>query len=497
MAAPKVIPAKCPTCGANLPVPPGMVQITCRYCNNVISVEHRKAPPHVQPFGAPGVMPSRTLYVDPAAAARAGKSVGCMIALGVLLPILLPIMIGVGPWAIRSCKGAVKPFPASCGVNEEIELSGNFESAGPILTEVGTNCKIHIKDSKLKGSTLIKGSGSNLTLTLDNVTIETTDAMVRAGVNFKMKIHKSTLTSGGNVFDSDSNMEFQELDGSTIESKAGVAIKSKYNLKLHAENTKIRGKKGAVDTDSSFELTMKKASEITSSDGVALKTSSGFKLEAEGGKIDGAAGAIASSSGVNITATGLTISSKETTIKVTSGFKADLTDSAITSLTEAAIDGDSGMELVLANTKINGVGTAINAESSLKVRAAKKTRIAASAGNGITTTSNMDLNLNDASVEGTNKGVKGTVNTKIRLSQGARIAGTRGGVEVDSNFDMEATGAAIDGGAGAGLFLSSNAKIAFRQGALRGVPAIEAKYRPQILDLEGTKVDGAQRIAGR
>jgi hypothetical protein len=496
VAAPKVVSAKCPTCGAHLPVPPGVPQVTCRYCQNVIHVEHRKPPPNVQPFGTPGAMPSRTLYVDPAGAAKAGKTVGCIIAVVALVPILIPVLIGVGPWAMRSCKGAVKPFPVACGTNEDIEVSGNYEGTGPIVTSVGHNCKLHIKNAKLKGSTLVKAESFNMELTLDNVTIETTEAMVRGGSNLKVKLHGSTLTSQQTVFDGDSNMEI-DVEDSTIESKAGVGVKSKYNLKVRMENGKIRGKKAGIDTDANLVLSLKKASEITSSDGVGVKTSSSLKLEAEGGKIDGAEGGLVVSSGADINATGFTISSKEKAITATSSLKLDYTDGAITSLADIAIDGDSSMELTLANTKIQGASTAINCESSSKIKATKKTRIVGTSGNGITTSSNTEVNLVDAAIEAGDKAFKGTVNDKIKLGQGARMAGKKGGVLAEGNFSIEATGATLEGGSGPGLVAGYNARVSFKQGVIKGTPALQFERKPSPLELDGTRVEGEQKVPAR
>jgi len=496
VAVPKVVSAKCPTCGANLPVPPGVPQVVCRYCQNVIHIEHRKPPPEVLPFGSPGAMPSRTLYVDPNAAAAAGKSIGCIIAAVCLLPILIPIVIGVGPWAVRSCKGAVRPFPVACGTNEEIEVSGNYEGTGPIVTSVGHNCKLHIKNAKLKGSTLVKTETFNMELTLDNVTIETTEPMVHAGANLKAKIHGSTLSSAGAVFDSDSNMEL-DVENTTIESKNAAAVKSKHNLKVRMENGKIRGKKAAIDTDANFSLTMKKASEVTSSDGYGVKTTSSFKLEAEGGKIDGASGALVVTSGADISATGLVLSSKEKAITASSSLKLEYNDGSITSSGDMAIDGDSSMDLTLVNVKVQGATTAINCESSSKIRASKKTRIVGTSGNGVTTSSNTELNFSDASLEGGVKAFKGTVNDKVKLGQGARLAGKKGGIEAEGNLEVDATGATIEGGSGPGLVAGYNGKVSFKQGVLKGAPALQFERKPSNLDLEGTRVEGEQKIPAR
>lgn len=493
VATPKVVSAKCPTCGANLPVPPGAFQVTCRYCQNVIQVEHRKPPPEVRPFGTPGAMPSRTLYVDPTAAVAASKKVGLLIGFGVLVPFLLPLIIGLGPVALRLFKGTLKPYPIACGMNERITVSGDFEGTGPIVTSAEHNCKLHIKNGKLKGSKLLDTTAFNIELTLENVTIETTEPMIRAGSNLVVKVKGSTLTAPGAVFDSESNMEI-ELEGSSVESKNAAAIKSKHNLKVRMDNGKVHGKKAGFETDSSFSLTMKNGSEISASDGPAIKTASSFNLDAEGGKIDG--GLVMSSNG-KIEATGLTITSKERAIAATSSLTLDYNDGSITSEGDAAIDGTSSLELTLTNTKVQGATAAIVSESNVKIKASKKTAIIGLRDNGITTTSNSELNLTDATVQAGAKAFKGTVNDKLKLGQGARLIGQKGGIEVTSNVEINATGATLDGGSGPGLAIESNARVTFKQGSIKGTPALRYDRKPTRLELDGTRIEGGQKVPAR
>lgn len=496
MAAPKVVASHCPTCGASLPVPPGALQVTCRYCQHVIHVEHRKPPPEVRPFGAPGAIPSQTLYLDPAAAdaaAKAGKGLGCLIAGMALLPIVIIFAASAGPWAFRSCKNAIKPFPVACGMNEEITVSGNYETTGPLITSVATNCKVHIKNAKLKGGTLLKSDVYNLELSLDNVTIETTDPMIHSGGSLKLKVDNSTLTSTAAVIEGESNLQI-DLTGSTLESKQGVGVKTKSNPKVKLENAKIRGKKAGLDTDSNLVLTMKKGSEITSSDGPAVKTTSSLKLEADGGKIDGG---LVVSSGADIEATGLTFTAKEKAIASTSSLKLELTDGSITSSGDVAIDTDSSAQLTFVNTKVQGATTGINCESSAKIKATKKSMIVGLQAYGILTTSNTELSLADSGVDGRTKAFKATVNDKLRLSAGALLSGKKGGIEAEGNLDLESTGATIDGGSGPGIQATYNARISMKQGTLKGAPAILLERRPTGVELEGTRVEGEQKIPTR
>lgn len=498
MAKLKAVSANCPSCGAALPVMPGVPQITCRYCQNVITVEMRTPPPEIRPFGMPGGIPSRTLYVDPKVMAAAQKGIGAAVGVVVIVTVvtaLLPVIILGVVFGGGSCLRAIRPYPIACGLNDDVTVSGDWSGTEPVVKEAGVNCKIHIKDAKIKAPTFLTKASTNLEITLENTTIETTDTAFTLTSNPKLHLVNSTILSQGYVFDSDSNLEI-DADGSTIESKAGTAIKSKYNLKLRATNTKIRGKKSAVDTDANFELTLKKGSEVTSTDGVAIKASSSMKLEVEGGKITGGAGALQASSGLTITGSGLTLSTpKDKALEVTSGLKIDLTDSSITSTADEAIDADSGLELVLANTVVQGrIG--VETKSGLKIKASKKSRIVGAVGNGVTTTSGADISLAESSIEGGAIALKTDSSCKLKLGPGSRIAGKRGGLYSESGLNLDGTNTAIEGGAGPGLRTTSGGTIAVRASVISGAPGIQTD-RAIPMDLAGTRVEGGQVTSRR
>ncbi len=189
-------------------------------------------------------------------------------------------------------------------------------------------------------------------------------------------------------------------------------------------------------------------------------------------------------------------STREKAIVTTSSSHIDLTDSSVTSAAEVAIDVDGSVELTLTSTKVQGT-IGINSESNVKVKALKKTRIVGLTGPGIVATVNTEISLSDAAVEGATKGFKGGSNCKLKLAQGSRIAGKRGGVEVESNLSLEGTGGSIEGGAGAGILGTSNARIELRQGVLRGTPALAFTSKPSTIDLEGTRVEGEQKLSNR
>lgn len=487
----KLRAARCPTCGANLQIPPNAPHVTCRYCGNLITIEHKKPPPMQLQMQMQGV-PSRTLYIDPEEAARAGRSVGCMIMGITLVTVLLPLTIGLGPMVVGRIKRAIRPFPAECGVNEQIELSGDFSGTGPVIASAGVNCKILIKKSHLKGSTLLKTSASNVEVTLVDTTVETTEGLVDSGSNMKVSITGGTVKSGGTVLSGDSNLKVT-LENTTIESTGDTAIKTGYNLKLSATNAKIIGKKAALDTKANADLTLKKGSEIASAAGTALKTESGLKMDAEGGKIEGGEGAIVATSGAKITAQGTAFSAKEKALAFSSGADLDLRDGSITSQKDAAIECDGG-HFTLTGTKVQGASSGIEAKNGVDLRATKKASIVSTGGDAIVLTSNGELTFDDASAEGARRALKSTVNTKLKLRPGARFSGKRGGVYAESNLELESTGATIEGGSGAAIETGYNAKVVLQDGVVKGSPALSFSGRPQVLTIDGTRVDGDKKI---
>ena len=417
-------------------------------------------------------IPSTTLYIDPEEIAKAGRRVGCIIAGAIGVMVLLPAIIGVIAWGGGHVKSKVRPFPAECGHSEEIELSGDWTGTGPVIAKADYGCKIHISNAKLKAPTLIKTSSAGVEITLENVTLETTETAIQGDSNLKVRLVNTTITSTGDV-----------------------AIKLGHNPVLDATASKINGKKAALDLEPNGKLTFKNGTEIRS-EGIGIKTKSGMNIDAEGGRIEGGESAITATSGTKITAKNLVIDSKGETLRFTSGTMLDLTDGAITSSGESAIESDGG-DFTLAGTKVQGVASAISGKNGLKLKASKKAALVATTGDCLDLTSNGKITLSDASLEGARYAIKSTVNLELKLSQGARITGKKGGVSTDSNLDIDATGATIDGGNGPGIDFDSGGKIQMQQGTLKGTPAIKTTYKPNTLSLDGTKVEGEQQIPKR
>jgi hypothetical protein len=491
----KLLAKRCPTCGANISFPPNVHHVPCRYCGNVIHVEHKKPPPEFHPFGTPGGIPTTTLYVDPDEIARAGRQVGLIITVVTLGTVLLPVLIFAIPAGLKLAKKSARPYPIECGINETVEVSGNWEGTGPVIANAGVNCKVKISKAKLKAKTLLgQSSPANVSIVLEDVTLETTDVALKATNNLKVEVKGGSIKSPANAIVSESNLALT-LENTTIESTGETALKAAYNLKLDATNAKLVGKKAGLDADANADLSLKQGSELRSSEGVALKTKSGLKIEAEGGKLEGAEGAIVATSGAKIQAKGTTFASKGTALTFTSGTDLDLDGGSVIGQSEPAIECDGG-DLTFAGTKVQGT-TGIAGKVNLKLKATKKALIVGTSADGVEVTSNGELTMTDARLEGARAAFKSGVNTKAKLGQGAQLVGKRGGLLAESNLVIESSGATIEGGSGPGIDAGGNARINFEQGNLKGAPAITADRRPYVWNANGTKIEGEQKIPAR
>lgn len=455
----KLHAAKCPTCGADLRVDPNAPNVLCRFCQNLIVIEKRAPPPDVAALlGALGGVPSaqahasqvhissRTLYIDPKTI-RTTRAVVWGFAALMAVPVLLPIGALVIWPLLQTVKGSVRPFPATCGLNETLTLSGDFNGPGPAITSVGHNCKVTIKKSKIKAASLVDTSAVNFELTITDSTIDTTGPLLRVGTNTKLHVKGGSLKSDGQVVVTKGhNLEIR-LEGATLESRGDTAIKSS-SVNLEAKNATVRGKKSALDIDGHAEI-----------------DAEGTTFEAQGPTL------------------------------VFDAAKIELTGGSVTSKTDRAIKGDNGVGLTVSGTKVQGATDAVSVTSNFRLEATDKASFLAGTGHGLAVAgSNGNLTLMDATVDAGRAAVEGDVNLTIELGPGARLSGKKGGVSSPGNFKLDANGATIDGGAGAGLEVRGGAEISMLNGALKGNPALSIPRRPAKLELGGTQITGASSV---
>jgi LSD1 subclass zinc finger protein len=194
----KVTAKNCPKCGAPLALQRGISDVQCQYCGTVVHVEWDKKPP-VNP--QPQQM--ATIYVAPSLPAF----VPVLIALAALVPIAGSLFAffasGVTNVATNAFNAAgVKPpsvlttsLPATCGLNQEVNIVGQkFEGPGPLITgEI--NCKVKIKDSTLKSDVVVLAKNL-VEVTIENSTLEGKEAAVKLSMNSKLFGKKQAIIKG-------------------------------------------------------------------------------------------------------------------------------------------------------------------------------------------------------------------------------------------------------------------------------------------------------------
>jgi hypothetical protein len=466
----------------------------------MIHVELGKPPPNVHPFGAPGGMPSTTLYLDPAMQ-RAGAGVGVLVLVMVLLPLAIAVVGGVATWALSAAKdakkaaaGVLRPFPATCDdENSELELSGNYEGDGPLVEVTTSHCTIRIKGSRLKGTTLVKGRPSELDIRLEDVTVETTETLLDGRRNTRLYVKGGKLSAPATVL-AGAGLDV-ELDGATLESTDGSAIRDESSLALKATNATIRGKTTAIEGGNGTKIVLRGATTVVSDD-IAIQGTS-LDLDAQGGKIEGIEAAIVDSLTPNIKTRDTVIIAKERAIVVKRG-RLSFTGGSVTSLASVAIanESPSTTEIALAGATVKGVEAAVGGEHNMKIRATKKARLIATSGNAVDAGGHLEMNLDDATVEAAAIGVKAGMHAKLRLTNGSSIKGARAGVHAENNLTLDMRDATIEGGSGHAVKATFNARIT-ATGTLRGKPAIELSRQPISLDLSAARVDGEQIVPRR
>jgi len=358
-------------------------------------------------------------------------------------------------------------FPLTC-VDGVAEGTGTWTGTGPIV-KVESGCRVTLRHVRLKGSTLFDKRVSNLDLVVEDAVIETTDVLSVDDGNMKVHLSGAKLSSPRAVFQTDANFEL-EAEDATLESTNDVAIRGGGNVRARA--TKIRGRVGGIEAGTSGALTVRleRASELTSAEGSALNAGAILKLEADGkSKIESARDAVGGGAIAEI----------------------QLYDATVTSAKGTAVAIQSG-SVDLVGASVRGVQAGISAKVSLAALGVSKgAEVVAESGPAIRAPFNGRVVVDNALVRGDRAAV-GEANLSLTARAGARLVGKHGGVDGGANFELDGTDATIDGGGGAGLHAGPGAKIAFRSGTLRGAPALRLDRRPARMDLEGTRVEGAQ-----
>lgn len=394
----KLTSKTCPNCGAPMVLTPGVSDLPCQYCGNVIHVEWgKKAPPAAPPL---------TVYVKP----PSFGGLPLIIVLATLIPVAVPLYLAFAPKLtnlaneVAATAGVVtQTFPLTCGLNQEVSVIGRtFEGTGTLITG-DINCKIRIKDSKLKGDVVVQGKNL-VEITLENSTIEGAEAAVKLGMNSKVYARKNSLVKGGEV-----------------------AVAGGINSELHLEDSAVEGKEAGVRADVNFKLNGTRSRIIGAEYGVV--GSSNLAIEGRELSISGGKSAVEAEVGLKAALRGGIFEGGEAAIR-SKGPNTHLKLSQKARLTakENALDTQNNLELDMEDALIDGGEMGIETGVNPKLRLGHNARIV-----------------------GKNVAVKAGVNFELTM-RGASIESDRVAVCAPFNVEIEARESVIRGGSDAFRF---------------------------------------------
>lgn len=335
-----------------------------------------------------------TVYVKPAAPS------GLLIALGTVIPILIPLYFTLGPLFGPMLKNAAttvaaesgipikQTFPIQCGVNQEVAVIGQtYEGSGTLITgEV--NCKIKIKNSKLKAD--VVAHGKNLVeITVENSTLEGKENAVKLGTNSKLFARAGSVLKGeeaGVVAGINSEVT---LDQSAIEGGTSGLV-GEINAKLYGTKSRITGKDYGFRASTNATV---EGRELTiSGERAALEADSNLKLELRGGLFQG-----------NETA----VRAKSSNANVKLFQKARLTAK------ETALEAKTNLSLEMEDALVDGGEIGVEAGTNPKLSLGRGARVVGKEV-GLKVGVNLELDMRGASIESDAVAICGPYNARVR-----------------------------------------------------------------------------------
>jgi hypothetical protein len=394
----KLIEQRCPSCNAPLQVDPNMAVVTCRYCNNSISIQRAKAPQtRVSQFGAPGHVPSTVLYIPSGAV---GATVASSL-IPVLIPVVIMLVVGVGAGLSAFGRRFVS-LPTQCRPNETLVLSGKTYDGDKPVVEASVNCKLTIKDSTLKS----------------------TDVIVKGGINLELKIINSKLTSKTNVLDlATTNSKVWISDKSELHG-GEVGVKGEGNAEIEVRGSTVTGGQAAIDLGSNAKVSLIDAT--LKGKEHALKTGVNGKVTAKTSSVtsDEIGVQLAGSSG-SLDARGLSVTAGDAALLVESNGDVKLADkSALTSSKGDAIAAKgTNLKLLLEDSKLVAKDTAMRLGGNAEVRL-RKGASAQGEKEGLRAEYNLKLSVEGATLTSSGPAVTGASNAEVRVLAGSTVKGT-------------------------------------------------------------------------
>ena len=374
---PRVITRNCPNCGAPLSLKRAAKDVRCPFCTHVIHIEWTK------PVNVPAPL---TVYVTPEAPHLVVVLLlaGALIPVGIVTALVVLIVKSHAPAAFVGNRSVVEEvaektglvpvrFPTKCGLNQELEIIGaNYEGLGTLI--VGDiNCKIHIKDSKLKGTVVI--SAKNLVeVTLENSTLYGTDTAIQFDMNSKVLAKQHSLLKGDNFgltagLNGELSLEDSRVEGKQAAVKAGVnfgftskgssLVGKEYglwaddNLKVQLNGTQLQAERVGLRTDANLELKAQDSQISGGEVGVWGTVNSKLELESKA-KITGKRYALKVGHNLELSMQGAALESEQVALCTAMNAEISARDSSLRGTLEAIRSQRKPNVLELVDTTVSG-----------------------------------------------------------------------------------------------------------------------------------------------
>lgn len=399
----KVTQHRCPKCGAPLVLRKGVSDVACEYCRTVVHVEWGKKAPAEQP-------PPLTIYVKNPLPAF----VPILIVLAVLFPMGIGVLVSLGALAggaataVQSVQLAgfsqtgkevvATSLPLTCGLNQQIVISGQtFEGPGPLVTgEV--NCKVKIKDSTLKSPDIVVLAKNLVEVTIENSTLEGKEAAVKLAMNSKLFAKKNAVLKGEEA-----------------------AILAGVNSEVSLEEARVEAAETAVQADTNLTLTGTKSTIAGKEFGVR-GTGSNLKIEGRELSIKGGRAAVQSQVNLKLDQRGGVLEGDETAILLkSSNAEIKLSRGARIKARDLGIKGETNLHLEMEDASIEAGDTALQAGVNPKLDLGPNSRISGKR-LGLKVGINLELEMQRATIESEGVAICAPYNVEIRARE-SKVSG--------------------------------------------------------------------------
>lgn len=310
---------ECSHCGAPLDVTPQQRMANCDYCrrSNEVLRANRLRPETPADWQAPATWTAPTGEV---LRRHAHRAVRMVVGVGIAIAALaIGTAAGIGLLVQQTVQQATAPpevalpaglpagFPSLpgilqgddptdwtgtrslvCGPNQRLEIEGKTiqgaDLADPLVDASGPNCEVVIRNSTLRGRTIIAGP-MNLRVTVENSTLDGEDVAIETASNGRVELRGGSRVHGGRAGVTGNANLTVRVDGPGELTSDGAAVEGEINLEVSLRNGTIAGGERGIVGDVNAELDLRGG--VLRGEDAAIDLRLNGEVDVEGTRIEG------------------------------------------------------------------------------------------------------------------------------------------------------------------------------------------------------------------